>query len=398
MDVRTHVANGQPLKILMTAGEVSGDRQAAHLARTLLRLNNSIQLYGCGGNEMHSAGVDIRTQTAQLGCIGLQESARFARPLKSAIQELSKVVRSERPDLAVLVDSEHFNRPVARLLVEQQIPFIYYFPPQVWLWGRWRAKAVAKRSKMIIPAFSAEVDIYREKGGRVEWCGHPLLDLVKPEKDHQKIFMQAGLDPQRPTVAILPGSRLQELDELAPSMLAAARQIKQRHPKLQFILPLAAPHLLSQIQKQIAEAQMTQEIRIIQQHVYTCLSRCEVIMLSSGTATLEAGLLGVPMVVGYRVTPLTFFVARRVVNTRFIAMPNILLNEGIVPELIQKEFTIQHLMAETLDILENKTRSNWIRNHLRKIPPLLGTEGSIARAATLILNEAASTAALMRAH
>jgi lipid-A-disaccharide synthase len=398
MDGCIHTANCQSLKILMTAGEVSGDRQAAHLARTLLRLNGSIRLYGCGGDEMRSAGVDIRSQTAQLGCIGLQESARFAQPLKSAMQELSRTIQNERPDLAILVDSEHFNRPVARILVEQKIPFIYYFPPQVWLWGRWRAKSVAKRSKMIIPAFAAEVDIYRERGGRVEWCGHPLLDQVKPEKDHQKIFAQAGLNPSLPTIAILPGSRLQELDELAPAMLAAARQIKQRHPKLQFILPLAAPHLLAQIEKQIAEAQMTGEIKIIQEHVYTCLSRCEVIMLSSGTATLEAGLLGVPMVVGYRVTPLTYFVARRVVNTRYIAMPNILLNEGVVPELIQREFTVHRLAAETLDILENKTRSNWIRNHLRKIPPLLGTEGAIARAATLILNEGSSTAALAHAH
>jgi lipid-A-disaccharide synthase len=132
--------------------------------------------------------------------------------------------------------------------------------------------------------------------------------------------------------------------------------------------------------------------------VYTYLNRCEVAMLSSGTATLESALLGVPMVVGYRVTRLTYFIARQVTNTRFIAMPNILLGEEIVPELIQKEFTVERLVRETLDILENKARANKIKASLRRIRPLLGTEGSIARASTLILNEAAATAALTRSH
>ncbi|MDB6109605.1 MAG: Lipid-A-disaccharide synthase [Pedosphaera sp.] len=372
----------------MAAGEVSSDRQAGHLARKLLLQRGDAQLFGCGGGAMQGAGVDVRVETAQYGCIGMQESARFSKPLHRAMSDISTLVRSEKPDLAVLVDSEHFNGHVASFLNQQRIPFVYYFPPQVWLWGRWRARAVAKRSRLIIPAFLAEVDIYRSKGGRVQWCGHPLLDLVKPEADHEKIFREFGLDPSLPTMAIMPGSRAQELEELAPSLLAAARQIKQRHPQLQLILPVAAPHLLTRLQQEIAAAQLTADIKIIDQHVYTCLSRCEVVMLSSGTATLEVALLGVPMVVAYRVKPLTYFVARRVVSTRFIAMPNILLDEPIVPELIQKDLTVERLVAETVQILENPERRTWMRKHLRRIPPLLGTQGAISRAASLVLDEA----------
>jgi lipid-A-disaccharide synthase len=306
------------------------------------------------------------------------------------MDDLSALVRSEKPDLAVLVDSEHFNGHVAAFLNQQRIPFVYYFPPQVWLWGRWRARAVAKRSRLIIPAFLAEVDIYRSKGGRVQWCGHPLLDLVKPEENHREILLKLGMNPSLPIMAIMPGSRVQELEELAPAMLAAASRIKQRHPQLQLILPVAAPHLRPRLQKEIAVAQLTADIKIIeQQHVYTCLSRCEVVMLSSGTATLEVALLGVPMVVAYRVKPLTYFVARRVVSTRFIAMPNILLDEPVVPELIQKDLSVERLVTETLDILENTDRRNWMRNHLQRIPPLLGTQGAIGRAASLVLDEAA---------
>jgi lipid-A-disaccharide synthase len=143
---------------------------------------------------------------------------------------------------------------------------------------------------------------------------------------------------------------------------------------------------------------MTEHIKIITDHVYTCMSCCEVLMLSSGTATLEAALLGVPMVVGYRVTPLTYLVARQVVNTRFVAMPNILLGEKVIPELIQRDFSIARLVAETLDILENKTRAQLIRAKLREIPAMLGTEGAIVRAATLILKEASAAAAQTCAH
>jgi len=389
MDSDFQTSSNRPLKIFMAAGEVSSDRQAGHLARKLLQQRGDAQLFGCGGGAMHAAGVDVRVETAQYGCIGVQESARFSKPLHRAMSDLSNLVRSEKPDLAVLVDSEHFNGHVASFLNRQQIPFVYYFPPQVWLWGRWRARAVAKRSRLIIPAFPAEVDIYRSKGGRVQWCGHPLLDLVKPEENHPEIFSELGLDSRLPSMAIMPGSRAQELEELAPAMLAAASRIKQRHPQLQLILPVAAPHLLPRLQEEIAAAHLTADIKIIERHVYTCLSRCEVVMLSSGTATLEAALLGVPMVVAYRVKPLTYFVARRVVSTRFIAMPNILLDERIVPELIQKDFSVERLVAETLDILENKDRRQWMRNRLQRIPPLLGTQGAIGRAASLVLDEAA---------
>src|SRR4051812_13741783 len=136
----------RPIKVFMAAGEVSSDRQAGHLARNLLKQCGHAEVFGCGGGAMQSAGVDVRVETAQYGCIGVQESARFSKPLRRALKDLSALVQSEKPDLAVLVDSEHFNKHVASFLRQQKIPFIYYFPPQVWLWGRWRARAIAQYS------------------------------------------------------------------------------------------------------------------------------------------------------------------------------------------------------------------------------------------------------------
>ncbi len=375
-------------RIFISGGEVSGDRQAAHLARHILHQNPDARLYGCGGEQMRAAGVDVRLRTAQLGYIGLQESLRFRRPMHEAHQQLRRLLQDERPDLAVLVDGEHFNLFLTSHLHREGIPFVYYFVPQVWFWGRWRTRGIARKARLVIPAFPTEAEIFRNKGARVAWPGHPLLDIVQPETDPVRALLDLGLDPARPTVALLPGSRWQEIENLGPTLFAAARELSKQRSDLQFILPLAAPHLRATLEKQIAQADLTVQVRLLTQNVYACLSRCELVLLSSGTATLETALLGVPMVVFYRVTPLTAFIARRLVHTRFIAMPNILLREGVVPELIQRDFSVERLVAEASRLLYDREHANAMRRKLAQIPALLGQPRVLERAARLILHEA----------
>ncbi|MBI1807837.1 MAG: hypothetical protein HYR76_12385, partial [Ignavibacteria bacterium] len=275
------------LKIFFAAGEVSGDRQAAYLAHAILSQNPNVELFGSGGEKMREAGIDIRIQTSHLGSVGFQESIQYLRPLRAILSQLRAMLRAESPDLAVLVDNEGFNGLLAKFLYNVGIPFIYYFPPKVWLWGEWRAKAIAKRATAVIPAFPAEQEIYRREGARVHWFGHPLLDIVKTEGNPDTVLSHEGLDPNRPLLAIMPGSRFQELQELTAAMLGAARIIKEQIPRVQIILPLAAPHLLPALEVEIARAGMTDRVTIINKHVYTCLSRCQVVLLSSGTATVE---------------------------------------------------------------------------------------------------------------
>ncbi len=382
----------------MTAGEVSGDRQAAHLAREMRLQNPLVRLYGTGGEMMRQAGVDIVVQTSQYGSVGVQESLRFVKPLRQTLRQIRSLVRDEPPDIAVLVDNEGFNGVLARFLHSEGIPFIYYFPPQVWLWGEWRARRIARQAQMIIPAFLPEAEIYRREGGRVEWYGHPLLDIVRLREDPVEAFRRVGLDPTLEAIGLMPGSRYQEIEELSAPILGAAKIILRQYPDLQLLLPLAAPHLRAAIEQKIREANLSGRITIVTEYVYECLSRCKLLLLSSGTATLEGALLGVPMVAAYRVSPITYVIGRRVVKSRFIAMPNILLNQEVIPEVLQDSVTAERLGALSLKILGDPPLASSIRERLRLTRNSLGAEGVIRQVASSVLREAVSCADRVMVH
>ncbi|MCC6355888.1 MAG: lipid-A-disaccharide synthase [Verrucomicrobiae bacterium] len=373
---------------MLAAGEVSGDVQAAHLARAILAQAPHVRLFGAGGPRMAEAGVDVRIPTSHLGCVGLQESARFARPLYRALGQIKGLIGSEKPDAAVLVDNEGFNLMLARRLNRQGIPVIFYFAPQVWLWGKWRASSVAKLARLVIAAFPDEAEVYRHHGGRVAWFGHPLIDVVRAPDN----CGQPGHPPDHRTIALMPGSRIQEIERLARPMLQAAKIIRATHPDMQVFLPVAAPHLLNRLRAAIADVRMEDCVRLIERDAYAHLSGCSVALMASGTATLEAALLGIPMVVAYRVSPVTYWLGRCLAHVQHIAMPNILLRERVVPELLQGDVRPERLATEALALLDSDGRADAMRRSLRRIRPLLGEVGAIARAAAAVVKEARETA------
>lgn len=377
-------------RILFAAGEVSGDHHASHLARAILRLAPDARLFGAGGPLMRRAGIDVHIPTSHLGCVGLQESARFAGPLYRALWRIKDLIDEERPHAAVLVDNEGFNLMLARALNRRGIPVIFYFPPQVWLWGRWRARAVARLARLIIAAFPDEAEVYRRHGGRVALLGHPLVDLVSPNGDGRP----SPETPDSRMIALMPGSRIQEVERLAGPMLEAAKIVLASHPNTEIILPVAAPHLLGRLKTAIAKSHMESRVRVIERDSYTQLARCSVVLMSSGTATLEAALLGVPMVVAYRVSPVTYWLGRCMTHVRHIAMPNILLRETVVPELLQGDVRPARLAEEVLRLLEDPERADAARCNLDRVRPLLGQPGAIKRAAAAILEEVRDTAAI----
>jgi lipid-A-disaccharide synthase len=375
-------------RILMAAGEVSGDRQGGYLAQAILCRDPAARLFGSGGERMSRAGVDVRVESVRYGSVGIQESISFFRPLRGVMSELRGIVVKERPHLAVLIDNEGFNTVLARFLHGQGVPFISYFPPQVWLWGGWRARRIAERATAIISAFSAEAGVYRQHSDNVAWFGHPLLDIVRPHSDRATALTRLGLDPAARTVCLMPGSRYQEIERLARPIVGAARILGQRYPDLQFVLPLSAEYLRPQVTQAIEDCGMTRRVVLVAEDHYSCVNASELVLLSSGTATLEAALLGVPMVVGYRVTALTHFVARRLVRFNFIAMPNILLGERVVPELLQDEITSERFASEAARILEQPDCARQMRDDLGRVRRLLGKEGALDNAASMILREA----------
>jgi lipid-A-disaccharide synthase len=378
----------EPVNIFFAAGEVSGDRHAGELALSLRARHPGITMFGTGGDRMRAAGIDIYHTTSHLGTVGFQESFRFIKPLRSILRDIRTILRDRRPDLVVLVDNEGFNGLLARHCFREHIPFVYYFPPQVWHWGEWRARAIAKRARLIIPGFKPEADIYRREGGNVRWFGHPLVDTVTADGDPDRCFRSLGLDPMGRTIGLMPGSRLQELEQLADAMFDAARRLRGTIPGLQIVLPLAAPHLRKPIEQALDRNGMGGAITVIDDQVYTMLSKCECVLLSSGTATLEVALLGIPMVVCYRVTPFTYFLGRRLLKTNFIAMPNILAGNEIVPEVLQEKVTGERLAAEASRILSDKGYAATMRHNLGLILPQLGEQGVLRRAADAIYETA----------
>lgn len=375
------------LKLFLSAGEVSGDYQASHLARMLARLHPGVKLTGYGGDHMRSAGVEILCDSASWGYVGLEESLRFRPNMRRARVQLAEMLKAEKPDLVILVDGEAFNERLVAVLRRERIPFIHYFVPQVWFWGRWRARRIAEEAALIIPAFPKELEIFRESGARTEWFGHPLLDLI-PEVSLDS--EPAAGEDHRP-VALLPGSRVQEIETLGPTLIEAAKRLRSGRPDLRFVLPVAAKHLESSIRKLVSEAGMSEWIEIREGWTGGGARGCRLALVASGTATLETALACVPMVAFYRVRRLTYFAAKLLVKTRFVAMPNILLNERVVPELLQESFTVEALVEEATALLDHPERVVAMRRSLARIPAVLGGKGAIERSARAILQLAIET-------
>ncbi len=379
------------LKILMAAGEVSGDLQGSHLACALLARDSTLQLFGTGGPKMREAGVDLRIDTTRYSSVGLPESFRFLRPLRGVLARMREMIASERPDAAILIDNHGFNIALAKILNAAAIPVVYYFPPQAWV-GSWLfAGAIARRTNLIVSAFEKEAAIYRHHGGRAICVGHPLLDIAKPGPDPEGKLLALGVDPSAPLIAMMPGSRIQEVERLAGPMFGAARIIKSRIPDVRFLLPIASQHLKPALEAALRSSGSEADFSFVERDVYSCLSRCSLVITTSGTSTLETALLGVPMVVAYRLHPVSYWLGRRLANTRYLAMPNLLLNNFVVPEILQGDVNAATLAEAALDLLGNPDRMEAIRSQLATLPSLLGGTGALNRIAELMLGELAET-------
>jgi lipid-A-disaccharide synthase len=378
-------AGTAPRTMCLIACEVSGDRNAAHLALALRRAAPNLRLLGFGGPAMRAAGVDVRLQTTDLGFIGVGDGLRVAPELAVVVRRGRQLILEEQPDLVVLVDSEFVTTPVAMWLRRRHIPAAFFFPPQVWLWGRWRLPAVRPLARRFISAFKAEAELYRAAGADTVFVGHPLRDLVRVDEDCDAALCAAGLDPGRPVVALMPGSRRTEVRALLGPILAAAKLLHQRDPNLQFALPLAAESLRGAVEEGV-RASGVRDLAVYPHDSYAILSRARAVIQCSGTATLEAALLGVPGLIIYRCRRLEYLIGRHLfVDARYIGMVNILLDECVQPELVQGDVTAERLAAETWSLLTDEQRRNAIQRRLAELPALLGPTGAFTRATEALL-------------
>ncbi len=381
----------QRLRIMLVAGEASGDLHGGAVARKLWESAPAAEIYGMGGRRMQAAGVQTFFDPTRHSTIGFIEALAALPLMKKVLARLEKELDAHRPDVIVLIDFPGFNLRVAEIAKQKGIPVVFYFSPSAWAWGRKRAERVVATATMVASVFPFEAEFYREAGANVTYVGHPLLDIVKPTMEREEARKHLGMPRASRFVALMPGSRRREVGTLLPIMLLAARQIREEIPGTEFVLPLAPTITFHQIEPMVQQAELP--IRVVAQQTYDALQVCDLAVIASGTATLEAACLGIPMVIAYKVSTLTYMIGKRLVKIPYIGLPNIVAGREVVPELLQEEASPERIAEEAVDIMMDTERAEEIREDLQEVVNKLGKPGVLERVAGLILGIARDNAA-----
>ena len=372
-----------PLSIMFSAGESSGDQHAANMFLELKKHQPDIKGFGMGGAKMALAGIDIRYDSGSIGVIGVVEVLKHYGEIRRALKLIQQLVSTERPDLLVCVDYKEFNLKLARFAKQCGVKVLFYVSPQVWAWRPGRVKTYGKAIDMMAVIFPFETTYYDAENVPVRYVGHPSVDKVHPQRSRLEDMAIFNLDEGNPVIGLLPGSRANEINRLLPIMLAAAEILQARIPGIQFMLPQA-----DSISDELLESYMCQspvKITVIKNQPYDVIQCCDVVMTTSGTATIEIALLNVPMVITYKLAALTYWLGRWLVNTPFIGLPNIILGKGFIKELIQYEATSENLAEEIERILTDKFYADQMRDNLNQVKQQLGQGGGSKNMAELAL-------------
>jgi lipid-A-disaccharide synthase len=367
---------------MLSCGEASGDLYAGALARELRAIDPTIRLSGLGGPEFAAGGGQLIADYRGLAVTGLTEAIGKLPQWFAVLRRLVAEARESHPDALVAIDSPDFNFPLARRLKRLRVPVIYYISPQIWAWRPGRLKTIRRLADLVLVIFPFEESIYRDAGVPVKFVGHPLVDLIKAS-DRVSFLRGHGLSEGQPVVAILPGSRANEVHHILPDLLAAAARIRAKIPGAQFLVA-RAPGLDERLFAAVGSVGLASVV--VEGQTDAVLSAADVALTASGTATVQTALHDTPMVIVYRVSPLTYQLARRLVTVDTIGMVNLIAGRKIVPELIQDEFTPDAVAEEAAAMLADAGRRKQIRDGLASVRQQLGGPGASRRAAEAILD------------
>jgi lipid-A-disaccharide synthase len=371
----------KPRLVLIVAGEASADLHGSNLVKAMKRLDPGIVFRGIGGMNMESQGVDILVPCSEMAVVGLTEVLPRLRRITGAYRKLKSILKNDRPDLLILIDYPDFNIMLSRAAKQCGVPVLYYISPQVWAWRRGRIRKLRRRVDRLAVILPFEEAFYRQKGLAVEYVGHPLLDAAPLRFDKERAREALGMEKACPVIGLLPGSREAEVDNLLPIMAEAAIELGGAFPDLKCLLPRASTiseKLLARIL-----ARIPLKVTIIHGDMYRVLSACDLAFVASGTATLEAAIMQVPMIILYRVSPLSYWIGKKMIKVPSIGLPNLVAQKKIVPELIQDEVTPERLTREALMLLGNGRRKESMINELTKLRETLGSASASQRTAQI---------------
>jgi lipid-A-disaccharide synthase len=373
------------VRLLLSCGEASGDLYAGALTRELLRLDPSLTISGLGGPQFAAAGGRLVDDYRDIAVTGLTEAIAKVPRSFAALRRLVSAARAERPDALVVIDSPDFNFRLAPQVRKLGVPVIYYISPQIWAWRPGRLKTIRGFADRVLVIFPFEESIYRAGGVPVEFVGHPLVDLSAASASRDEFLTRHGLSPSAPTVAILPGSRPNEVSRILPDLAASAPLVRARVRDAQFVVA-RAPHLPDALFAPVNSIKsIASGVAVVEGDTNTVLASADVALTASGTATVQTALHDTPMVIVYRLSPMTYRLGKRLVNVSTVGMVNLIAGEMIVPELIQDAFTPEAVAGEAVSMLTDRARAVKIREGLARVRAKLGGPGASRRAAESIL-------------
>jgi lipid-A-disaccharide synthase len=371
-------------KILMIAGEASGDLHGSHLVKELLSLDPSLRIYGVGGEKMKNEGVELIADSNKMAVVGITEVLLKLKSIYRIYRKLKNSLTADSPSLVILIDYPDFNLRFAREAKKKNIPIVYYISPQVWAWRKGRIKKIGRLIKKMIVIFPFEKTIYEKAKIDVDFVGHPLLDSIRSQFFREEAFQKFSLTSGVTTIGLLPGSRMNEVKRLLPPMIEAIPLISKQINPAQFIIPVAPGLDLGEVQNLVGSKR--ENIRVVENNIYDVMRISDVVIVASGTATIEAAIMGAPMIVVYRVSPFTYLLGKMLIKVKNIGMVNIIAGKTVVPELIQRDVTPEKITSAVVRILNNPFKREEIKKELSSVKEKIGNPGASLRAAQIIIS------------
>ena len=374
---------------MFSAGEASGDLHGARLAEGVRRLAPEAELFGFGGAQMEAAGVRLVADCAAYSVMGVWEVVTNLSRIFSLLDLLTDAIRREKPDLLVLIDYPDFNWRLAKRAKALGVRVFSYIPPSAWAWRKGRAKACAKLADEFVAIFPFELPVYEAAGANISFVGNPLVDTVKPSMTEAEALEFFSVRQDAYPVLLMPGSRAQEISLVFPAMLRGARRIKDEKPETVFYLPVAQGMDQARMERMAADAGV--EIVFTHERTYDLMGIARFALATSGTVVMEAALMGLPCIVLYRLSPVSYFIGRLLVHVKYFSLPNILLDEMAQPELLQDEANPERILSEARKFWAEPGHASSVRARLKDACALLGEPGSSERVARRIVDAAQVT-------
>ncbi len=368
--------------IMIIAGEASGDLHGAKLVEAMRAKNSSLFFCGIGGNALKAAGVRILVDASELAVVGITEVLSKASRILKGIGLTKRLLKSLKPDLLILIDFPGFNLHVAATAKKLDVPVLYYISPQIWAWRPGRVRKIGQRVDHVAVILPFEEEFYRKHHIPVTFVGHPLLDnQALPENPPTPRIMNHD-----PVIGLLPGSRDREIASLLPLMLSAATHLRAAYPNIKFIISIAPSVKKETIEAMVQEQGLASNYEVVADRVENIFKRCSLAVVASGTVTLEAAICGTPIVIAYKVSPLSALIAKLLVQVEHIGLVNLIAGKAVAPELVQKQATAENIRAAVLQLLDDADGLQAQRHEMLKIRDLLGGPGASAQVADIAMN------------